>query len=239
MSRLITNLPAVHTWVRKEYLCDHEYGHGEFVKGIWVAAKSLPGRAFYFETYLPDYAAMFDKLPISAFVSEPKTPDPDLDLPNLQFWNCMDHDVTTLCKQHVGSMEWEIRTRHFGTMKGEYICTLDNYHGDADIIDYSTSEIPSEHKSFNLIELYNGQYALYPNNRCRIYDISLTPEDPKTPDFKVSTEFYQVENGVSWGRLGDCDDYFWTTPGEREEYPQEVVADIDDQYSHHIEAQPE
>ena len=219
MSKLITNLPAIHTWVRKEYLCDHEYGHGEFVKGIWVAAKSIPGRAFYFETYLPDYGAMYDKLPISAFVSEPETPDPDLDLPNLQFWNCMDYNVTTLCKQHVGSMEWEIRTRHFGSLKGEYICTLDNYHGDPDVIDYSVSEIPSEHKSFNLIELYNGQYALYPNNRCRIYDISLTPQDVKTPDFKVSTEWYQVENGVHWGRLGDCDDYFWTTPEEREEYP--------------------
>ena len=75
MSRLITNLPAVHTWVRKEYLCDHEYGHGEFVKA-YGSLLNLPGRAFYFETYLPDYAAMFDKLPISAFVSEPKTPDP-------------------------------------------------------------------------------------------------------------------------------------------------------------------
>jgi len=81
--------------------------------------------------------------------------------------------------------------------------------------------MPSEHKSFNLIELYNGQYALYPNNRCRIYDISLTPKDVKTPDFKVSTEWYQVENGVDWGRLGDCEDYFWTTPEEREEMPEE------------------
>ena len=51
-------------------------------------------RAFYFETYLPEYAAVYDKLPISAFVSEPKTPDPDMDLPNLQFWNCMDYGVT-------------------------------------------------------------------------------------------------------------------------------------------------
>ena len=42
-------------------------GHGEFVKGVWVSVKSIPGRAFYFETYLPEYAAMYDKLPISAF----------------------------------------------------------------------------------------------------------------------------------------------------------------------------
>ena len=53
MSSLICNLPAVELWVRKEYLTDHKSGHGEFVKGVWVSAKSIPGRAFYFETYLP------------------------------------------------------------------------------------------------------------------------------------------------------------------------------------------
>ena len=94
MSTLICNLPAVHVWVRKEYLRDHKDGHGEFVKGVWVSAKSMPGRAFYFETYLYEYAALFDKLPISAFVSSPKTPDPDMNLPNLQFWNCM---CTRIC----------------------------------------------------------------------------------------------------------------------------------------------
>ena len=78
MSTLITNLPSYEVWVRKEYLTDHKSGHGEFVKGVWVSAKSIPGRAFYFETYLPDYAAMFDKLPISAFLSSPEIPDPDM-----------------------------------------------------------------------------------------------------------------------------------------------------------------
>ena len=69
MAALICNLPSVEVWVRKEYLTDHQFGHGEFVKGVWVSCKSIPGRAFYFETYLPEYAAMYDKLPISAFVS--------------------------------------------------------------------------------------------------------------------------------------------------------------------------
>ena len=215
MSTLITNLPSTKVYVRKEYLRDLTDGFGEFVEGVWVCAKSIPGRAFYFETYLPEYGALYDKLPISAFVSSPETPDPDLDLPNLQFWNCMDYGVSNICKQFVGSMEWEVRTRHFGSIKGEYLCTLDNYHSDPDVVDYSTSEVPQEHKSFNLIELENGQYALYPNNRCRVYDISLTPNEAKIPDFKVSTEYYQVENGIKWGRLGDCDDYFWTTPEER------------------------
>jgi len=56
---------------------------------------------------------------------------------------------------------------------------------------------------------------LYPNNRMRLYDLSITPQEPKVPDFKVSTIEYQVESGTQWGRLGDTDDYFWETPHEK------------------------
>jgi len=208
MSALLANLPNTKVYVRKEYLMDFKGGHGEFVEGHWVTVKSMPGRAFYFETYLPEYAALYDKLPISAFVSEPKKLDPDLPLQDLQFWNAMDYGVTAIYKQFIGSMDFEILTRSHQVMHGTYLFTLDNYHESADEIDYSTSEIPEEHKSFNILELDNGQYAAYPNNRMRVYDNSLTPKQPKNPDFKVSTQFYQVENGYSY-RLGDTDEYYW------------------------------
>ena len=213
MSELICNLPSEDVWVRKEYLRDHQDGHGEFVKGIWVSAKSIPGRAFYFETYLPEYGALFDKLPISAFLSEPETPEPDLPLNNLQFWNCMDYGVVAISKNFIGSMDFEILSRDHGALTGSYICTLDNYHSDINAIDYSTSETPAEHKSSNLLELENGQYCLYPNNRMRVYDNSLTPQEPLQPDFKVSTIEYQVESG-NRTRLGDTDEYFWKTKDE-------------------------
>jgi len=208
MSALLANLPNTKVYVRKEYLMDFKGGHGEFVEGHWVTVKSMPGRAFYFETYLPEYAALYDKLPISAFVSQPNKPDPDLPLQDLQFWNAMDYGVTAIYKQFIGSMDFEILTRSHKVMHGTYLFTLDNYHESADEIDYSTSEIPEEHKSFNILELDNGQYAAYPNNRMRVYDNSLTPKQPKNPDFKVSTQFYQVENGYSY-RLGDTDEYYW------------------------------
>ena len=208
MSALLANLPNTKVYVRKEYLMDFKGGHGEFVEGHWVTVKSIPGRAFYFETYLPEYAALYDKLPISAFVSEPNKPEPDLPLQDLQFWNAMDYGVTAIYKQFIGSMDFEILTRSHKVLKGTYVLTLDNYHESANEIDYSTSEIPEEHKSFNIIELENRQYAAYPNNRMRVYDNSLTPKQPKDPDFKVSTQFYQVENGYSY-RLGDTDEYFW------------------------------
>ena len=89
---MIANIPNQKVWVRKEYLQDGQSGHGEFVEGHWVTAKSLPGRAFYFETYLPEYGALYDKLPISAFVSDPEKPELDLGLQDLQFWNCMERE---------------------------------------------------------------------------------------------------------------------------------------------------
>ena len=156
---------------------------------------------------------MFDKLPISAFLHKKKTPEPDLPLNNLQFWNCMDYGVVAICKQFIGSMDFQILSRDHGALMGSYICTLDNYHSDTDAVDYSTSETPAEHKSSNLLELENGQFCLYPNNRMRIYDNSLTPQKPLQPDFKVSTIEYQVENGNNT-RLGDTDEYFWKTKDE-------------------------
>ena len=68
--------------------------------------------------------------------------------------------------------------------------------------------------------MQNGQYALYPNNRVRIYDNSLTPKDPKTPDFKVSTRYYQVENSYERLAMGNEDEYFWQTAQERDSNPE-------------------
>tara|TARA_Y100000361_G_scaffold69963_2_gene61767 strand:- start:15090 stop:15746 length:657 start_codon:yes stop_codon:yes gene_type:complete len=216
MSQLVVNLPNTKVWVRREYLRDFQDGFGEFVEGVWVSVKSIPGRAFYFETFLPEYGALYDKLPISAFVSAPELPDPCLNLQNLQFWNCMDYGVRCITKQFIASMDFEVLTRTHGLMKGEYLFTLDNFHADIDITDTNVSEQPEEHKSHNCILLENGQYALYPNNRMRVYDLSLTPDEPLTPDFKVSTRYYQVENGTGWGRLGDTDDYYWKNADERQ-----------------------
>ena len=215
MSQLICNLPAIHVWVRKEFLRDHDDGHGEFVKGVWISCKSMRGRAFYFETYLPEYGAMFDKLPISAFTWADQAPKPDLSLPNLQFWNCMDYGVVAIHKQFISSMTFEVMTRNAGTFKGKYVATIDNYHSDVNTIDYSTAETPAEHKSHNLIELENGQFGLYPNNRMRIYDNSLTPDKPLMPDFKVSTVEYEVESEDYLARYGDSDDYFYKSKDEK------------------------
>jgi hypothetical protein len=223
MTTLVANVPPVKVWVRKEYLYDLQKGHGEYTPGYWVTCKSLTGRALYFETYLTEYGALYDKLPISAFLSwdsdnpsEPVPPTPDLPLTDLQYWNGFDYGLTVIEKNLIYNMRFEVLTREHGVMQGEYLFTIDNYHPHRNEPDFYFSEFPDEHKSHNIIALDNGQIGAYPNNRCRMVDPSLTYHNLKTPDFKVSTRYYDVECVPKWGRLGESDEYFWKTPNEKE-----------------------
>ena len=215
----IVNLPPRKVWVRKEYLYDLRKGHGEYVLGYWVSLKSIGGRALYFETYLPEYGAVYDKLPISAFLDwesdhpeEPRRED-QLPLYDLQYWDAFDYDVEIISKEFLRSMRVKVRNRSGNIIEdGKYLFTIDHCHRDANSIDLGYSECPQEHKSHNCIILPNGQFGLYPNNRCQWFDESLTPTEVKKSDFLVSTRVFTVEYGGGGARLGDTEDYFWDYP---------------------------
>ena len=70
------------------------------------------------------------------------------------------------------------------------------------------SEVPSQHKSFNILRLENGHFAAQPNNRTIFYDKSLSPTEMKFPDYKVSTKVYSVESEEKW-TAGDDDSFFY------------------------------
>ena len=86
--------------------------------------------------------------------------------------------------------------------------TIDNCHSEPNELNVSLSETPNEHKSFNLIKLDNGQFAAQPNNRIKWFEQSLIAHDTKTPDFKVSTIEYSVEQNPKWS-AGDQEEYFY------------------------------
>jgi hypothetical protein len=92
--------------------------------------------------------------------------------------------------------------------EGTYLLTIDNCYSSSNEFNNTLSETPNEHKSFNLIKLDNGQFALQPNNRILFYDQSLIPSGTKIPDFKVSTKEYSCEDGNKWS-AGDEDKFFY------------------------------
>lgn len=211
MAYLVHPLPPVEVFVRKEYLYDLEKGHGEFTPGIWISVKSVQYKALYFETLLTEYGALYDKLPISAFVW--KTDHGELlPLDTLQIWDCFDYHLTVIQKPLLSMCEF------FGKDKkmhaGEYLFTIDNCHQDLSVIDTNFSEHDPEHKSFNIIQLENGQFAAQPNNRIVWRDSSLTVPNLKQPDFKVCTQNYHVENKPKWS-LGDTDEWQYKTEEEK------------------------
>lgn len=198
-------LPPIKVRVRAEYLYDHQAGHDELVEGVWCSLKSIRGEAFRFETYLPAYGALFDKLPISAFKHDEATQlGGDLPLDVLQIWDAMSHHVTIVEKPLLKGLRAEFYAKDRNKYSGEYMFTLDCCSPDPRIPDFGFSETMDEHKSFNLLKLDNGQFALQPNNRCLFFDAALNPKEMKFPDFKVATRKYRVEQHAKW-RLGDTD----------------------------------
>ena len=75
MSYLVINIPPAEVFIKKEFLYDFTIdengallGKGEFESAHWISAKSIPNQALYFESFVHDYGALFDKLPLHAFV---------------------------------------------------------------------------------------------------------------------------------------------------------------------------
>ena len=208
MAFLCSNVPHVDVYVKKEYLYDHQKGHGELTEGVWVTAKSIQGRALYFETYLPEYGALFDKLPISAFVWKKDYTGGEIPLTELQLWDCFSYDISVIEKQMLGGNMCKYLSPQKKWYNGWYMFTIDNCNSTNLERNVTYSEIPSQHKSFNILKLENGHFAAQPNNRVIFYDKSLSPANLKFPDFKVSTTEYSVECEQKW-TAGDSDEFFY------------------------------
>jgi hypothetical protein len=153
---------------------------------------------------LPRYAALYDKLPLSAYVSRNHDLEPEkfLELDTLQIWDCFSYDIAVLQKAFLRNLSCEFYAKDRQLHQGDYMFTVDNAAPDMNIVDTTYSEWPKDHKSFNFIQLANGQYAAQPNNRCRFFDAASNPKELVFPDFRVATRKYVVETNPKWS-LGD------------------------------------
>ena len=103
MSFLVHNLPPIQCFVKKEFLYDFEKGHGEYEPCIWMTIKCIKGQAFRIEALLPNYGALYDKLPLHAFVSrQDNLNNASLPLDYLQIWDCLSYNVSSLTKKETG-----------------------------------------------------------------------------------------------------------------------------------------
>lgn len=215
MAHLVANLPPVHCYIRKEFLYDFEKGFGEYEPCIWVTIKSIRGQAFRIESYLPQYGALYDKLPLSAYVSRNTDLDPEefVSLDMLQIWDCFSHDITVIKKSFLNNLTAKFYAKNKQWYFGDYMFTVDNGAPDPNTLDTTYSEWPEDHKSFNFIMLDNGQFAAQPNNRTIFLDAASNPPTLQFPDFKVCTKVYKVETNPKWA-LGSTSTVMYTDKEE-------------------------
>lgn len=207
MSYLVANLPPVQCFIRKEYLYDFEKGFGEYEPCYWVSVKSIKGKALYVESLLTNYGALYDKLPISAYVWKTDIQDEFLPLDFLEIWDAFSYNISVIEKSTLSGLKCQVLMKDKKFYRGEYMFTIDSCSSEPNELNVSLSETPNEHKSFNIIKLDNGQFAAQPNNRILFFDQSLTPKGITKPDFKVSTKEFKCEDGSKWS--ADSDDFFY------------------------------
>ena len=195
MSYIVASLPPIKCFVRKEFLYNFQKGHGELEPAIWVSLKALRGQVFRIESLLPNYGALYDKLPIHAYVWHQDAGNLPID--TLQLWDCMGYRFTIIEKIGLRNLGVKFLGKDKEWHFGRYLFTVD-FCAEGMDLDTGFTETAEEHKSFNFIKLESGQFACQPNNRCLWYDVSLVPAVLKTPDFRIPSEVYSVENHAKW-----------------------------------------
>jgi hypothetical protein len=83
--------------------------------------------------------------------------------------------------------------------EGIYLFTIDWCAGDYNELNFGYAEKPDQHKCGHVIELDDGNYAIQPNNRLRIFDPSMAA-DPSKPLINrlVNTRSWSVEDTSKW-----------------------------------------
>ena len=205
MSYLVANIPPIEVYVDKRYLYDFQkdnngnyLGDGEWEKGHWVSVKSIPNRALLFETYIDEFGAVYDKLPLSAFRWHLDNLEVDYPLDWLQLWDCLSYNISVIEKRALRKCKTITLLKNKSVVEGEYIFTIDTAHSEPNEIDTGWSETPNEHKSYNISKIENGQFVAQPNNRTKWFQPSRTTDINKTPYFRYSTKVWSVEGNDKW-----------------------------------------
>ena len=97
------------------------------------------------------------------------------------------------------AMDAGARLRRKKQREGTYLFTIDWCAGDYNELDFGYAEKPDQHKCGHVIELDDGNYAIQPNNRLRIFDPSMAA-DPSKPLIHrlVNTRIWSVEDTSKW-----------------------------------------
>ena len=120
MAFLQSNIPYFKAWVRREYTCNFEQYHGEFLHAMVIAVTSMPNRSLSFQVIFTGCesddteeenvhgGAMWARMPIQALVADipvDEWPTPMQDH-LAQPWDCESRHHSVVVLDRVSSSPW-------------------------------------------------------------------------------------------------------------------------------------
>lgn len=196
MAYLNANIPPIECYVRGNYLRNQEDSHDKYFSCTVFGVASLPNRSPLFHFIMED-GGLWWRAPISAFCKKENTPEEDLH--QLVLWDSFSYYVSVTQFYALKNSKLQYIDRNGNKKLGRYLFTLDWAHPEFNEINFGYSETPNEHKCGHVLELDNGNYAIQPNNRIKVFDASLvTKPNEILIERKVNNHIFTVENSPKW-----------------------------------------
>lgn len=209
MSYLISNIPHFKCWVRREFTCNHERYHGEYLHALAIAVNTIPDRSLTFqvvftgcERHFEDSdenlhgGAMWARMPIEALVADIDIEDwPDRMEDHLcQPWDCESFNHSVVVLDRVSSSPWIAKVNH-EFYEARYVFTVD-------YTENPIADSPDQHKQSHVLYLtegpWEGNIVALPNNRVRATSPALWDTGEGAPDFKPSQYLHSAEGHTSY-----------------------------------------
>ena len=138
------------------------------------------------------------RAPISAFCKKPNVEE--LPLNELVMWDSFSYNVGVTTFYELEGLRMQYISRRKVKRKGVYLFTIDWCAGDKNELNFGYSEHSDQHKCGHVIELEDGNYAIQPNNRLRVYDVAVgtNPDEKPLINRLVNTKRWSVETSSKW-----------------------------------------
>ena len=193
---LNANIPIIECYVRGNYLRDQKDSHDKYFECVVFGVCSLPGQVPLFHYMMSD-GGIWWRAPISAFCKKPDVKELPLD--ELCMWNSFSYNISVTNFYNLSGNKVQYFSRRKIKREGKYLFTLDWCNGDYNELDFGYSQKPDQHKCGHVIELDDGNYAIQPNNRLRIFDPSLAVDPNEILIHRlVNTKTWSVEDTSKW-----------------------------------------
>lgn len=199
MAFINANVPPIECYVRSNFLQNRPDKFEQtdtYLPAVIVAVSSIPHRIPLFNFIMED-GGVWWRMPIHAFCSRPDVEQQEAH--SLVLWDSFSYHVSVTRVDFFKEKRMCYTDRQRNQVFGKYLFTLDWASEDSNVTDVGFSEIPGQHKCGHVIQLDNGNYAIQPNNRVKLFEPSfVTKWGQNIIDRRLGTEYFSVENQPRW-----------------------------------------